>query len=101
MRTFFSIVTFAILISCNYSDTQITKDGQTEAPAKDTTKGIIKNTTAVSSDTTMMSKSTLTNLAVLILPPYDLIANEGVVGSPFLVPFKSRIFPCFKQSYWA
>ena len=23
------------------------------------------------------------------------------VGSPFLVHFKSRIFPCFKQSYWA
>jgi predicted nucleic acid-binding protein len=25
----------------------------------------------------------------------------AVVSSPFLVHFKSRIFSCFKQSYWA
>jgi len=28
-------------------------------------------------------------------------ATHQFVGSPFVVQFKSRIFSCFKQSYWA
>lgn len=27
--------------------------------------------------------------------------HTGSVGSPFLVQYKSRIFSCFNQSYWA
>ena len=63
MRTFISIVTFTILTSCNNSDTQTIKDGQTKTP---------------DIDTTIIPKATLTNLTVLVLPPYDAIANEGI-----------------------
>jgi len=63
MRTFISIVTFTILTSCNNSDTQTIKDGQTKTP---------------DIDTTIIPKATLTNLTILVFPPYDAIANEGI-----------------------
>jgi hypothetical protein len=90
MRTFISIVTFTILTSCNNSDTQTIKDGRTETQAIDTTKTIIKNTIAVSSDTTIIPKSTLANLTVLVLPPYDAIANEGI--SPDIQKYIENVF---------
>jgi len=61
-----------------------------ETPAIDTTKIIIKNTIAVSSDTTIIPKSTLTNLRILVLPPYDAIANEGI--SPNINKYLEDIF---------
>ena len=76
MRAFISIMTFYILTSCNNSDTQTIKGRQPETPNIDTTKTITKN--PIASDTTIISKSTLTNLTVLVLPPYDVIANEGI-----------------------
>jgi hypothetical protein len=78
MRAFISIVTFIILTSCNNSDTQTIKGGQTEIPAIDTTKTNIKTSITVSSATAIIPKSTLENLTVLVLPPYDMIANEGI-----------------------
>ena len=76
--------------SCNNSDTQTIIDGQTETLAIDTTKTNIKTAIAVSSDTTIIPKSTLTNLAVLILPPYDMIANAGI--SPDIQQYLESIF---------
>lgn len=90
MRAFISILTFITLSSCNNSDTQTIKDGQTETLAIDTTKTNIKTAIAVSSDTTIIPKSTLTNLAVLILPPYDMIANAGI--SPDIQKYLESIF---------
>jgi hypothetical protein len=90
MKTIISIVTFTIFISCNNSNTQTIKDGQTETPAIGTTKKNIKNTISVSSDTTKISKSTLTNLSVLVLPPYDEIANEGI--SPDIQKYIESVF---------
>ena len=31
----------------------------------------------------------------------SMICTGEIVGSPFLVQFRSRIFSCFNQSYWA
>ena len=90
MRTFISIVTFTILTSCNNLDTQTIKDGQTETLAIDTTKKIIKDTIAISSDTSIIPKSALTNLTVLVLPPYDAIANEGI--SPNIQKYIENVF---------
>jgi hypothetical protein len=89
MRAFISIVTFFILTSCNNSDTQI-KVGQTDTVATGKTKTILKNTIAVSSDTAMIPKLILTNLSVLVLPPYDAIANAGI--SPDIQKYLESIF---------
>jgi hypothetical protein len=90
MRTFISIVTFTILTSCNNSDTQTIKDGRTETQAIDTTKTIFKTPIAASSDTTIIPKSTSANLTVLVLPPYDAIANEGI--SPDIQKYIENVF---------
>jgi hypothetical protein len=90
MRTFISIVTFTILTSCNNLDTQTIKDRQTETLAIDTTKKIIKDTIAISSDMSIIPKSALTNLTVLVLPPYDAIANEGI--SPNIQKYIENVF---------
>ncbi|HMU11585.1 MAG TPA: hypothetical protein PKC54_16345 [Ferruginibacter sp.] len=90
MRIFISTITFTILISCNNSGTQTIKDGQKGTPAIDTTKTIIKNNIAVSTDTTIISKSILTNRTVLVLPPYDPIANKGI--SPNIQKYIESIF---------
>jgi hypothetical protein len=90
MRTFISIVTFTILTSCNNLDTQTIKDRQTETLAIDTTKKIIKDTIAISSDMSIIPKSALTNITVLVLPPYDAIANEGI--SPNIQKYIENVF---------
>lgn len=90
MRAFISIVTFIFLTSCNNWDTQTFKDGQTETLALDTTKKNIKTTIAVLSDTAIILKSTRTNLTVLVLPPYDMIANAGI--SPGIQKYLESIF---------
>jgi len=90
MRTFFSIVVIFFLTSCNNSGTQTIKDGQKATSAIDTTKKNIVNTTDVSSDTTIIPKSTLTKFKILVLPPYDAIANEGI--SPNIKKYVEDIF---------
>jgi hypothetical protein len=90
MRTFLSIAAFAILTSCNSSGSEIGKDVQIERPTIDTAKIYIENTIARSSDTTISPKSTLANLRVLVLPPFDSIANRGI--SPNLQKYIEDIF---------
>ena len=90
MRAFISIVTFIVLTSCNNSDTKKIKDGQTETLAIDTTKANFKTTITFLSDTTKIPKSTTTNITVLILPPYDMIANAGI--SPDIQKYLESIF---------
>ncbi len=77
------------MTSCNNSDTQTFEVGQKEIVATDTTRIILKNTIAVS-DTTIIPKLILTNVSVLVLPPYDAIANAGI--SPDIQKYLESIF---------
>lgn len=91
MRTFISIVTCTLLASCNNSNVRTIKDEKTDSSVVNTTKTNIRTTIAASSDTTKIPESTLTNhLTVLVLPPYDLIANEGI--SPDIQNYLESIF---------
>lgn len=90
MRTFVSTLVFFMLTSCNNSGTEIAKEVQVEKPAVDTTEIIIEDTIDVSSDTTTIPKSTSMHLRILVLPPYDAIANEGI--SPNIQKYIENIF---------
>ena len=63
------------MTECNNSDSGTISNRQT-----DTSKTInnLITTDATSTDTTLQTQTSQTKLSVLILPPYDLIANGGI-----------------------
>jgi hypothetical protein len=90
MRTFFSILTLSVFASCKYPENKISKDVQTKAQSVDTIKIFTKNAVSVSSDITTIQNSTTKKLTILVLPPYDFIANEGI--SPDIQKYLEEVF---------
>lgn len=60
------------LIACNSSDNTKNKSVQT-----DYSETKVKSLKTVVKDTTMQTQAIQTNLSVLVLPPYDIVANGG------------------------
>jgi hypothetical protein len=90
IRRFFSFATLSVLASCQYPENNKSKDVQTETQSTVKTKTSTKNTVAVSSATTTIRNSTAEKLTILVLPPYDMIANEGI--SPDIKKYLKSIF---------
>ena len=78
MRTLCAISLFVFLTSCNNSNTKQNTSQQTDIKSTDTTKQISNNKPADFQDSSIVNNQTLAKSSVLVLPPYDLIANEGI-----------------------
>ncbi|HMK18707.1 MAG TPA: hypothetical protein VK492_10920 [Chitinophagaceae bacterium] len=68
MRTLLTLTIFFLLTSCNNSATD--QSGKEQADTTKQQQALV--------DTTGKSEITLTKFSVLVLPPFDVIANEGI-----------------------